>query len=61
MRNLKKISRESLKKVSGGSRCNDACPAGPYGPNFIKSCEDFNSLPQCCKARVLVHSDCFSQ
>jgi hypothetical protein len=61
MKNLKKLKRENLKMINGGAPCNYACPEGPYGPGFPKSCEAFNALPTCCKSKVLVSADCFEQ
>ncbi|MDQ1097460.1 MULTISPECIES: bacteriocin-like protein [Chryseobacterium] len=61
MKNLKKLNRVDLKSINGGDTCNFACPAGPYGPGFPKSCADFNALPECCKSKVLVSADCFEQ
>jgi hypothetical protein len=60
MRNLKKLNRENLKSVNGGAVCG-TCPPGPYGPGFPSSCDAFNALPQCCKNKVLVSSECFDQ
>lgn len=59
MKNLKKLNRESLRDINGGAGCAQDCPVGPYGPEFSKSCADFEALPECCKLRVLVSSDCF--
>ncbi|WP_410492562.1 bacteriocin-like protein [Chryseobacterium sp. c4a] len=61
MKNSKKIKRENLKSINGGGpgNCYETCPIGPYGPNDVRSCESFYSLPECCKGRVIVSSECF--
>ena len=57
MKNLKKLNRDNLKKLSGGNVCNHNCPPGPYGPD-PQSCAAFDALPACCKARVIELPDC---
>lgn len=61
MKNLKKLDRENLKLINGGDTCFEYCPPGPYGvgPEYPKSCEDFNALSECCKLRVRVDYFCF--
>jgi hypothetical protein len=61
MKNLKKIKRETLKEIQGGTTCNYVCPPGPYGPGYPKSCQNFEALPTCCKSKVLVSYECFPQ
>lgn len=59
MKNLQKLNRENLKQINGGGNCNDSCPDASYGPGFERSCDDFESLPACCKGRVIVSHECF--
>ncbi|PIF47347.1 hypothetical protein CLU96_4398 [Chryseobacterium sp. 52] len=64
MKNLKKLDRQNLKSINGGNgvgSCFENCPPGPYGvgPDYPRSCEDFNALPECCKLRVKVDYFCF--
>ncbi len=56
MKNLKKMNRLELKSINGGAACNASCPPGP---EFPSSYEAFHALPECCKSKVLVYSDCF--
>ncbi|NML71249.1 hypothetical protein HHL23_15770 [Chryseobacterium sp. RP-3-3] len=60
MKNLRKLNRGNLKSVNGGNVCYENCPPGPYGPgpDYPKSCDDFNALPACCKLRVKVDYLC---
>lgn len=60
MKNLKKISRQNLSQIKGSASCG-FCPPGPYGPGMTKSCDEFHSLPDCCKSRVIVSYECFPQ
>lgn len=64
MKNLKKLNRGELMKISGAANCT-GCPTGGYGPGgasngYMYSCEDYNVLPSRCKSCVLVSSECFS-
>ncbi|REC46965.1 bacteriocin-like protein [Chryseobacterium pennipullorum] len=62
MKKVKKLNREYLKKIKGGSDdCNEVCPAGPYGPGLPGSCAEFEALPECCKFIVSVSADCFPE
>lgn len=52
MKNSKKLNRENLKLIHGGSGCNANCLLGPFGPD-PQSCAAFDAMPACCKARLI--------
>ncbi|MBK1897912.1 hypothetical protein [Chryseobacterium paridis] len=58
MKKSNKLNRENLKSINGGATCNFACPPGPYGPGFPRSCADYDALPACCKPKVLLSFEC---
>lgn len=64
MKNLKKMSREKLREISGAVFNCSGCPTGGYGPGgtsagYDFSCEDYHVLPGRCKSCVFVSSECF--
>lgn len=52
MKNSKKLNRENLRSINGGSGCHANCLPGPFGPD-PQSCAAFDAMPACCKARVI--------